>query len=661
MVSLVRQKKTRTFGLITLAVMFFTICAYIPYFQPAANTASPTPPQCCCLPATTTQWESSSFIYQEFPARGPSETAWAIAWSQHGHKGLWIEGAWFWRKPPFTIGSPSLVRVLGQAGLSDIFVPYHGGTFRPYDMYWGDLHGAIPQDTGDCGTISGPLIPPVNSTNPPRRVLIKEIRDRGVAWTSDRATRRGEELLLWGTFDTGNYEYIIQYGFRDDGTVTFRLGSTGYNNPNPGFLSQPHMHNALWYVDINLDTNVFATGSVHNSVMLMRHVEPSGSLTATDSMTPFNNGVEGGVDWNDKEFTCLNISNTLVKNAQGNNISYDLMPMRSGTARHVEDFTRHDFWVTHTNSVEQDYIYGFEGWNSYAYINPPEPIMDTDVTLWYMSSNHHLPRDEDFEYAQGIQVPGVALTMWSGFDLHPRNLFDDTPLHGCAPAPSNLVGWWPLDDVSGGTTVAAINASGGANPSLSGTPYPAPLGMGGPTPISGVVGGALSFDGVNDYVEIPDNAALNFGSGDFSIDAWIRTTQTSGINVILDKREQQPKGYSLYCYNGSLGLQLAIGGNYANYGSNAYVADGNWHHIAVTVDRTSNIIGWFLDGQPKASNANPLAGSLTNTSPLRLGVRSFVLSGYWNGELDELELFNRALQPGEVWSIFAAGRLGKCR
>jgi hypothetical protein len=596
-------------------------------------------------------------IYQQFPARGPGETAWVIAWSEKGNKGLWIESAWFLRNHPFTWANA--IQVLGQAGLSDIFVPYHNGAARYYDLHFGQLLGAIPEDAGLCGSITDPLIASPIVGNPPRRVLIKEIRDRGVVWTSDRRTRRGEEMLVWATYDAGNYEYVIQYGFRDDGTVTFRLGSTGYNSPISPF--EAHMHNALWYVDVNL------AGPAHNSVMLMKHIEPANSLTASDSMTSFNNGVEGSADWNDKEFTHLNISSTVVKNAQGHNVSYDMMPMTAGTARHIEDTFRHDFWVTLQKPTELEYGYGFEGWAGVPYITPPEPIVDQDVAIWYMSSNHHLPRDEDHEYGQPIRLPGVALLMWSGFDLHPRNLFNDTPLHEppCAMVPPNLVGWWPLDDANGQTNVVAINATGGLVNSNFGLSKPTALGASGPVSVPGAVGKALSFDGNDDYVEVPNNPALNFGTGDFSIDAWIKTTQTNGVAVILDKRRGPPyQGYHLFTSNGNLFLQLAVGGTYNNYSGNAFVADGNWHHIAVAVDRTSTsfTIKWYLDGINMSPNpATPMAGSLDNAAPLRLGVRSFSLGGYWKGTLDELEFFNRALSDGEVFTIYAAGRNGKCR
>jgi len=672
----------RDFGISFLIVICAATCTGAAY----SRTASSTP----CLPATTTALESSRLVFQQFPANGPAETAWIVAWSENGHKGLWIQGAWFWRKAPFT--SADAIQVLGRAGLSNIFVVYHsinpnpGYNPRLLDLGAGELLEAIPQDAGDCGAITDPVIPSPIAGRPARRVLIKEIRDRGVAWTSDRHTRRGEEMLLWATYDAGNYEYIMQYGFRDDGTITFRLGSTGYNSPVRPF--EAHMHNALWYVDFNLATST--VGPEHNSVMLMKHFEPSdpanpndptdpnnpcllnpsATFTASDCMRPFNNGVEGFADWNDKEFTHLNIRNTEVENAQGNNISYDLMPMRAGSARHVENFSQHDFWVTVAKSNEEDYAFGFENRDSPPpYITLlPESINDKDIAFWYMSSNHHLPRDEDHEYAQPVRLPGVALVMWSGFDLYPRNLFDDTPLHEppCAMVPPGLVGWWPLDEISGATSVAALDDLGGSVVSNFGVPQPSAIGAAnGPAPVPGVVGGALSFDGTDDYVEIPSSNALNFGAGDFSIDAWIKTTQDTGVAVILDKRQMSPyQGYHLFTSNGNLFLQLAAGGTYSNYPASAFVADGTWHHIAVAVNRTINkfTVRWYVDGKDTSLDppSTPLTGTLDNAAPLRLGVRSFSLNGYWKGTLDELELFNRALTESEVFAIYDAGRVGKC-
>jgi hypothetical protein len=661
--------KITAFGFVTASVAVT--------FVSTAKAAGNSP----CLPATTTANEIHQTIYQEFPARGPTETAWKVVWSERHPQGLWIENAWFTPKP----GAPPIL-VLGPSGLSNIFVPYHDGDPYKREKDLNDytvLREAVPAYTGPCGTISGPamLNPSWNhpaAASPPRPVLIKEIRDRGVAWTSDGRLRRGEELLLWGVMDAGNYEYIVQYGFRDDGTITFRMGSTGYNYPTSRNMAyMAHMHNALWYLDIDLGDKD------HNSVSLMTHHEPPPPIfgaspnprTAVDFKAPFSGGIEGFEDWKAEEFTCLNIENTITKNARGNNISYDLMPMRTGTARHDESFTKHDFWVTQQNSAELDFVHGIGVGAPYTTPTPsplpqsppqPQSITNTNVAIWYISSNHHMPRDEDQEFdAQGNWKSGIAQVMWSGFDLHPRNLMDDAPLYGCAQISPPPVAWWPFEENRGAKCI--VDLSGNAN---SGTPYPGPLGppsipdstttnptWTGPFAVLSAASGGLSFNGSSQYVEVADAPSLNFGLGDLSVDTWIKAPNSFGVTTpILDKRTfvaGKYQGYRLYLLSGKLGLQLSDGLNpYANYTSNTMLSDGYTHHVAVTVSRTGTPkqILWYVDGNNVDTTPAPLTGSLTNASPLRIG--SF------NGVLGETELFNRVLTPLEVHNIYAAG---KCR
>ena len=62
-----------------------------------------------------------------------------------------------------------------------------------------------------------------------------------------------------------------------------------------------------------------------NSAMLMRHVEDPASSSAEDIKQPFNGGMEGGVDWDPKEFTMIRVESE-KKKARGETIAYDLMP-----------------------------------------------------------------------------------------------------------------------------------------------------------------------------------------------------------------------------------------------------------------------------------------------------------------------------------------------
>ena len=240
-----------------------------------------------------------------------------------------------------------------------------------------------------------------------------------------------------------------------------------------------------------------------------------------------------------------------------------------------------------------------------------------------------------------------------------------TPTLACAVPPVEMTAWWPLDETSGTTAV-----------DIAGFPTNGTH-MNGPVPVPGKVNGALSFDGVDDYVDVNDHPTLNFGTGNFSVDTWIRTSDANGVKLIVDKRLEATslvQGYSLFLSNGLLAFQLADGPGSTtcsnlpssactNYGSTAFVADGNWHHLTVTVNRANTNGGRFYVDGALVGTFDPTVrpGSLTNPNPLRMASRSSSVTGLLRGVLDEVELFPRVLTPAEIQSIFLADTLGKCR
>lgn len=350
-----------------------------------------------CCPRHAPNSGPANEVVQEFPSAGPTQTAWRIRFAHGPGKGLYITGAWFKKT-----ASATWMRVLWDARVSDIFVPYHQGSPRYYDLsiLGFALEPANSADAGCCGVLLDEFV-------------VKEVRDRGVLWKNDQQVRRGEELVLWATVDAANYNYIIQYSFRDDGSIGFRMAATAANLPSLPF--EPHMHDALWRVDIDLN------GFARDSAILARHSETMLSPIATDSAAPFNGGQEGSADWNDLELTVLRVTDTATTNSHGENISYDLLPLRPGTPRHLEPFAHHDFWVTRYRGTELAYS------QVPSYVNG-ESVTDTDVVLWYVAPLHHHPRREDGAVVNGVWQ-GVALAMWGGFDLRPRDLFDGTPLY----------------------------------------------------------------------------------------------------------------------------------------------------------------------------------------------------------------------------------------
>jgi hypothetical protein len=231
-----------------------------------------------------------------------------------------------------------------------------------------------------------------------------------------------------------------------------------------------------------------------------------------------------------------------------------------------------------------------------------------------------------------------------------------TVIGNCIPPPANMVLWLPFDETSGS---ASANL---ASPANYGTQ------VGGPTVVLGAyVDNSLSFNGSDQYVTVPDYSAIDIGTNDLTIDAWVNRPTNSGTSVqtIIDKRSQSGGnyyGYSFAVSYNNLIFQLADG-PYINYRDTGIVpADGLWHFVAVTVHRTSPTGGQFyVDGIPTAAfNPTAYEGSLANTSPLEVG-NSSVSASYWFGGIDEVEVFNRALATSEIQSIFDAQTAGKCK
>jgi Cu2+-containing amine oxidase len=343
-------------------------------------------------------------IIQEFPGVEGQKTAWKVHYVAKGPRpGLMVTGAWFKTGP-----NDDWFSVLGEVRLSEIFVPYNNGT-RIYDIGAQGNYSLIKHSQADAGA-NGELL---NDG-----LLVKEVRDTGVLWKYYKDVRRGQELVLWGTISAANYNYLVEYAFRCDGTVTCKMGSTGKNFGNHELTG--HMHHSCWRIDLNVGDKD------HNTVSVVRRLEPKAKGgKAEDVVKPLT--VEGGVEWKAEEFTRLRVESKM-KNGQGKLTSYELMPWRPGTGRHHannEDFTAFDFWVT---PYKFDELY---------YRDLPKYVRgrsgaDTDVVVWYLAPAYHLPRDEDGVFigpGGKAQVRGVAMTTWCGIEMRPRNLFEKSPLY----------------------------------------------------------------------------------------------------------------------------------------------------------------------------------------------------------------------------------------
>lgn len=156
----------------------------------------------------------------------------------------------------------------------------------------------------------------------------------------------------------------------------------------------------------------------------------------------------------------------------------------------------------------------------------------------------------------------------------------------------------------------------------------------------------LNFDGENDYVNCGNDPSLNFGTSNFAIETWFKTTQTTeGIIICKDTYTgESPAGETLW----ELSIYTNAFNLYTDAGNirSSVCNDGNWHHAVLLRDGDDGKI--YLDGVLDKTNANYFSGlSLSNDKHLYLGSRSGV-SGYFDGSIDEVRILNRALSADEI-------------
>lgn len=225
----------------------------------------------------------------------------------------------------------------------------------------------------------------------------------------------------------------------------------------------------------------------------------------------------------------------------------------------------------------------------------------------------------------------------------------------CVPPPPDMDAWYPFDgdgtDLILGKNATAVGPVG----------YPAAVVLRGGQPTS-----------PTSHFSIAPGPVLNQGLGDFSIDMWLFVPShwlpgPHPVRTLVDKRTNSGgyRGYSLFIYNSRLGLQLADG-VHTNIGQAAGSTPltAGWNHIAVTVDRDNpkGVVFYRNGGITATGDPTARQGNLDNKAPTLIGRNAFGDGGTSEKAIfDEVEFFDRVLQPAEVKMIFAAGQAGKCK
>ena len=165
-------------------------------------------------------------------------------------------------------------------------------------------------------------------------------------------------------------------------------------------------------------------------------------------------------------------------------------------------------------------------------------------------------------------------------------------------------------------------------------------------------GKALDFDGVNDKITIPNNASLNFGTGDFSI-AFVMKSSVAGFDRLLDKRD----GTSGYTINvgpsKEIVLELNDGTGSSQFSTSTIYADGELKHVVIAFNRSGNADFYINGAFDESVDISSKSGDLDSTSDLFIGADApSGTSIFYDGELSGLKMYSTALTAAQVSDLY---------
>lgn len=178
--------------------------------------------------------------------------------------------------------------------------------------------------------------------------------------------------------------------------------------------------------------------------------------------------------------------------------------------------------------------------------------------------------------------------------------------------------------------------------------------------VDGKIGKGAGFGGVNSVIQVPNNPILNFGTtGSFTISLWMKSTQSgggeSGYGMLVEHRRNndgQYIGYSVEYSSGMIIGKVRDRIHEAHVYSTTKVNDGKFHHIVLVFDRNAPITKLYIDGKMESSDISGV-DNIDSDFDILLGGQAYpnTLVDYYNGTLDEIRIYDRALSDTEIQSL----------
>lgn len=360
--------------------------------------------------------------------------------------------------------------VMYQGSLSEIFVPYMDESFG-----W-MARNFIDAGEYTAGGLVKPLFPGQDAPNyahymdgifsnddgrpSPRQNLVAIFerepgdpswRHQGGAGAESRVKR---DLVVRAAAVLGNYDYIFDWVFQQDGSIRVLVGATGIaeakvvkqkdaasqsaNDPgdmygrfvDPNIVAVNHDHYFSYRIDLDVDGTVNQLELSRLQQKMLPEGHPRRSVWVNNPKIA-EREADAQLNINLNKPTLWRVLSTTKKNKVGYPTSYQLMPGKTANTLLSEDdyprmrvgFINHHLWATPYNSRElfaagDHPTLSTPGMGLPAWTSANRSIDKKDIVLWYTIGMHHMVRAEDWP---------VMPVLWHSFEIRPFDFFDQNP------------------------------------------------------------------------------------------------------------------------------------------------------------------------------------------------------------------------------------------
>lgn len=221
--------------------------------------------------------------------------------------------------------------------------------------------------------------------------------------------------------------------------------------------------------------------------------------------------------------------------------------------------------------------------------------------------------------------------------------------------PDDMISYWKLDE-TGGTAYDDYYDGNDGDGSVST-----------PTPAAGIIGGAQDFNGTSDRITVDDDPSLDWAyNSSFTIELWAKFTNVASRNKVMIGRDDggggRPHWWVGAAQNTGLGLFVLFDTN--NNGTyitgSTVLNDDQWHHIVAVKDESVDRIRFYVDGAKEDSASHDYTAGFEASTTLGIGYMAYAGNPdyFYDGLLDEIALYGRALSDVEIYQHFINGLSG---